>query len=114
MNDAAGHSKSLGTMRDNIIIDPIQGVYCPLDEFPEAVASSNAKWLHNTRTDRLDLATTTSLKNLETSSASSLADFRLALYQKVSMNLIATPWFSQIEQAIKTRQAGSKSLAERR
>ena len=53
LNDASGRANSLGSLRKDIDIDPIQGGHCPHDEVPRDVASSIVNWLQKTQSDRI-------------------------------------------------------------
>ena len=53
LNDAKGRSESLGALRKGIKIDQLQGGHCPHDEIPDQVATSIAKWMTETRSERM-------------------------------------------------------------
>ena len=52
LNDANGRAEMLGTLRQGITIDKLQGGHCVHDEIPEATAESIRKWMISTKEER--------------------------------------------------------------
>eukprot|EP00980_Cylindrotheca_fusiformis_P009683 scaffold2141_cov120-Cylindrotheca_fusiformis.AAC.18 len=57
LSDAKGRAESLATLRNGISVDQLQGGHCPHDEIPDQVAESIARWMMETREERMAMTT---------------------------------------------------------